>query len=103
MTLFGKLFHVGFDAILITALLAGIKRNTGLTVALEQVPNKEFRKLIQNYLEVGEYTFDFVVVFLGVSLGCETDFGSENVAHRSQLHNGMNVLRQRSSSFKRLR
>jgi hypothetical protein len=31
MTLFGKLFHVGFDAILITALLAGIKRNTGLT------------------------------------------------------------------------
>ncbi|KAH8089619.1 hypothetical protein HD553DRAFT_304395 [Filobasidium floriforme] len=67
MTLFGKLFHVGFDAILITALLAGIKRNTGLTVALEQVPNKEFRKLIQNYLEVGEYTFDFVVVFLGRS------------------------------------
>lgn len=24
-------------------------------------------ELIQNYLEVGEYTFDFVVVFLGVS------------------------------------
>ena len=60
-------------------------------------------ELIQNYLEVGEYTFDFVVVFLGVSLGCETDFGSENVAHRSQLHNEMNVPRQRSSSFKRLR
>jgi len=31
MTLFGKLFHFGFDAVLITALLAGIKRNTGLT------------------------------------------------------------------------
>ena len=25
-------------------------------------------ELIQNYLEVGEYTFDFVVVFLGVSV-----------------------------------
>lgn len=70
MTLFGKLFHFGLDAVLITALLAGIKRNTGLTyvrirtfrgeskclvldliacrdyvfrVALEHVPNKEFR------------------------------------------------------------
>ena len=27
----GKLVHIGFDAILISALLAGVKRSTGLT------------------------------------------------------------------------
>jgi hypothetical protein len=27
----GKLVHLGFDAILISALLAGVKRSTGLT------------------------------------------------------------------------
>lgn len=27
----GKLVHIGFDAILITTVLAGIKRSTGLT------------------------------------------------------------------------
>jgi len=31
-------------------------------------------ELIQNYLEVGEYTFDFVVVFLGVSVLRITSF-----------------------------
>ena len=29
--MFGKLFHLGFDAVLIAAFLAGIKRSTGLT------------------------------------------------------------------------
>ncbi len=27
----GKLVHIGFDALLISAFLAGVKRNTGLT------------------------------------------------------------------------
>lgn len=29
--MFGKLFHLGVDAILISAFLAGVKRSTGLT------------------------------------------------------------------------
>lgn len=29
----GKLVHIGFDALLISAFLAGVKRNTGLTYA----------------------------------------------------------------------
>lgn len=33
-TMFGRLIHLGFDALLITALLAGIKRTTGLTYGL---------------------------------------------------------------------
>lgn len=29
--MFGKLFHLGLDALLISAFLAGVKRSTGLT------------------------------------------------------------------------
>ena len=63
--MFGKLVHLGIDALLISAFLAGIKRNTGLTwafdvfncaaedseaycsynrPALHQVPNKDIRR-----------------------------------------------------------
>jgi hypothetical protein len=59
--MFGKLFHLGFDALLIAAFLAGIKRSTGLTCvlaslssraaltleyrpALARVPNKDIRR-----------------------------------------------------------
>jgi Fungal protein of unknown function (DUF1748) len=62
--MFGKLFHLGVDAILISAFLAGVKRSTGLTYvpsflwsfnlslilsigcspALSQLPNKDIRR-----------------------------------------------------------
>ncbi|KAH8118498.1 hypothetical protein DFH11DRAFT_1567643 [Phellopilus nigrolimitatus] len=64
--MFGKLIHLGFDALLISAFLAGIKRSTGLTLALARVPNKDMRQLLRSYLEMGEYTFDFAVVIFGV-------------------------------------
>ncbi|KAL0580892.1 hypothetical protein V5O48_001085 [Marasmius crinis-equi] len=61
----GKL---GFDALIISAFLAGVKRTTGLTPALSQVPNKDVRQLLRTYLEFGEYAFDLAVVFFGVRL-----------------------------------
>ncbi|KJA24608.1 hypothetical protein HYPSUDRAFT_38672 [Hypholoma sublateritium FD-334 SS-4] len=67
----GKLVHIGFDALLITAFLAGIKRTTGLTPALSQVPNKDVRHLLNSYLEFGEYAFDFAVVIFGRSSSFE--------------------------------
>ncbi|KZT26909.1 DUF1748-domain-containing protein [Neolentinus lepideus HHB14362 ss-1] len=69
--MFGKLVHLGFDAILISAFLAGVKRNTGLTPALHQVPNKDIRQLLRSYLEAGEYVFDFAVVIFGRSSSFE--------------------------------
>jgi len=65
--MFGKLFHLGVDAILISAFLAGVRRNTGLTPATSRVPNKDVRQILRTYLEVGEYVFDFAVVFFGRS------------------------------------
>ncbi|KAG8813274.1 hypothetical protein FRB91_008783 [Serendipita sp. 411] len=63
----GKLFHLTVDAILISALLAGIKRNTGIAPSLDLVPSRDVRGLLNSYLEVGEYAFDFTVVFLSRS------------------------------------
>ncbi|GJE84768.1 DUF1748-domain-containing protein [Phanerochaete sordida] len=63
----GKLVHLGFDALLISAFLAGIKRSTGLTPRLTSVPNKDVRQLLSSYLEFGEYVFDFAVVVFGRS------------------------------------
>ncbi|KAF9520378.1 hypothetical protein BS47DRAFT_1287199 [Hydnum rufescens UP504] len=67
----GRLMHYGFDALLISAFLAGIKRSTGLTPVLSRVPNKDLRQLLRSYLELGEYTFDFAVVFFGRSSSFE--------------------------------
>ncbi|PVG04197.1 DUF1748-domain-containing protein [Serendipita vermifera] len=66
--MFGKLFHLTFDALLISAVLAGIRRNTGLTPSMELVPNKELRRFLSTYLEAGEYAFDFTVVFISRSV-----------------------------------
>ncbi|RDB20516.1 hypothetical protein Hypma_012427 [Hypsizygus marmoreus] len=67
----GTLVHLGFDALLISAFLAGIRRTTSLTPALAQVPNKDVRHLLRSYLEIGEYIFDFAVVMFGRSSSFE--------------------------------
>ncbi|KAF9649329.1 DUF1748-domain-containing protein, partial [Thelephora ganbajun] len=61
----GKLIHLGFDALLVTTILAGIKRTTGLTPKLSSVPNKDVRNMLSSYLEIGEYAFDMAIVILG--------------------------------------
>jgi len=69
--MFGKLIHYGVDAFIISAFLAGVKRSTGLTPALSQVPNKDIRQMLKSYLEIGEYAFDFAVVLFGRSASFE--------------------------------
>jgi len=66
-----SLVHIGFDAVLISAFLAGVKRTTGLTPAISQVPNKDIRQFLNSYLEFGEYIFDFAVVVFGRSSSFE--------------------------------
>ncbi|CAL1702068.1 unnamed protein product [Somion occarium] len=69
--MFGSLIHLGIDAVLISAFLAGIKRSTGLTPRLSDVPNKDIRQILRSYLELGEYIFDFAVVIFGRSSSFE--------------------------------
>jgi len=64
----GSLLHLGFDAVLVSAFLAGVRRSTGLTLKSKTVTeNDSFAKYIDNYLWVGETVMDQGVAFLGTS------------------------------------
>ncbi|KAJ3496313.1 hypothetical protein NLG97_g2742 [Lecanicillium saksenae] len=68
----GRLTHYAFDAVLISAFLAGMKRSTGLTVSsfkTEKVAgdNKEANKWLNKYLGLGEWVMDQSVAIAGSS------------------------------------
>ncbi|KAG0051631.1 hypothetical protein BGZ83_003508 [Gryganskiella cystojenkinii] len=65
--MFGKLIHYAADAILISAVLAGIKRSTGLTVASNKIESKDLRSAVEKYLGIGEWIMDQGIVFLSAS------------------------------------
>ncbi|KAF9273309.1 hypothetical protein BGZ68_001628 [Mortierella alpina] len=62
-----RLVHYAVDAILISAVLAGIKRSTGLTVASSKIDNKDVRSAVEKYLSIGEWAMDQGIVFLSTS------------------------------------
>ncbi|KAG6149924.1 hypothetical protein E4U11_008535, partial [Claviceps purpurea] len=67
----GRLTHYAFDAVLISAFLAGMKRSTGLTLSFrtDQVAgeNKDISKWMEKYLSVGEWVMDQSVAIAGSS------------------------------------
>ncbi|KAM0791523.1 hypothetical protein ACM66B_005973 [Microbotryomycetes sp. NB124-2] len=67
----GRFIHIAFDAILISACLAGIKRSTGLGPALSRIRSKDLRQLLVTYLEIGEWATDLAVVVMGRSSAFE--------------------------------
>lgn len=67
----GRMLHIFVDAMLISVVLSGIKRNTGLTLAVSRFKHLELRQLLSAYLEAGEWLMDFAVVVLGRSKSFE--------------------------------
>ncbi|CCH43007.1 putative secreted protein [Wickerhamomyces ciferrii] len=67
MTLLGKAFHVSIDLVLVSTALAGIKRNTGLTLKPDIAGDAEKQGYLKKYLDVGEYVFDYSVAFMSSS------------------------------------
>ncbi|KAM0712729.1 hypothetical protein Q7P35_000176 [Cladosporium inversicolor] len=66
----GRLTHFAFDAVLVSAFLAGVKRSTGLTPSLKSDSLTEspgIRKWIDSYLWVGETVMDQSVAVMGSS------------------------------------
>ncbi|ROV94311.1 hypothetical protein VMCG_08612 [Cytospora schulzeri] len=68
----GKLAHYAVDAVLISTILAGIRRSTGLTPSVKQEKiagdnNNEVRTWVTRYLAVGETAMDWAVVTAGQS------------------------------------
>ncbi|KAI8993188.1 hypothetical protein BDB01DRAFT_847098 [Pilobolus umbonatus] len=65
--MWGRLFHFTVDAALVSAVLAGIKRNTGLQIATHNMENEEMKKYLEKYLNVGEWVLDSSAVFMSNS------------------------------------
>jgi len=66
----GRLTHYAFDAILVSAFLAGVKRSTGLTPSLKPDTLSEspsMKKWVENYLWVGETVMDQGVALMSAS------------------------------------
>lgn len=66
----GRLTHYAFDAVLISTILAGMKRSTGLTPSFKKESisqNKEVNVWIEKYLNVGEWVLDQSVAVAGAS------------------------------------
>jgi hypothetical protein len=66
----GRVAHYAFDAVLVSAFLAGVRRSTGLTVSVkpEQFSDTPSVKTwVENYLWVGETVMDQSVAFFSSS------------------------------------
>lgn len=54
----GRLVHYAADAVLLSALAAGVKRSTGLTPDLSRIHDETTRGLASKYFGIGEVVFD---------------------------------------------
>ncbi|RPA83486.1 DUF1748-domain-containing protein [Ascobolus immersus RN42] len=67
MAFFGKLIHYSVDAVLLSSLLASVRRNTGLQVKTDNIESGEIRNAINKYLNVGEWVIDQSTAFMSTS------------------------------------
>lgn len=66
----GRLTHYAFDAVLISTILAGMRRSTGLTLNADRISNdknSEMTKWVDRYLGVGEWVMDQSTAVAGSS------------------------------------
>ncbi|KAI0473513.1 hypothetical protein GGR56DRAFT_675995 [Xylariaceae sp. FL0804] len=65
----GRITHYAVDAVLISTILAGMRRSTGLTVKGERIggDNPDMNRWVNKYLGVGEWVMDQSVAIAGSS------------------------------------
>ncbi|KAF9029870.1 DUF1748-domain-containing protein [Rhodocollybia butyracea] len=56
----GRLFHYTFDAVLLSTVLAGVKRSSGYTPDLTQISNSTAKSAAETYLGFGESIFGMI-------------------------------------------
>ncbi|KAF9365433.1 MAG: hypothetical protein J3Q66DRAFT_354396 [Benniella sp.] len=62
-----KLVHYAADAVLVSAVLAGIKRSNGLSVNTDKIQSDDVRSYVNKYLSVGEWVVDQGTAFMSSS------------------------------------
>ncbi|KAI9275394.1 hypothetical protein BY458DRAFT_555065 [Sporodiniella umbellata] len=65
--MWGKLIHFTADAVLVSTVLAGIKRNVGLQPVTSQIENEEIKKYAEKYLGIGEWVMDTSIGYMNTS------------------------------------
>ncbi|CDH48337.1 predicted protein [Lichtheimia corymbifera JMRC:FSU:9682] len=73
-----RVLHYTADAILISTALAGIKRSTGLTPAVNKIEHEDVRSYAQKYLNMGEWIMDNSIVFMSNSSYFVRNNGNNN-------------------------
>lgn len=81
-TKIGKAVHLSFDLVLVSTVLAGVKRSTGLTYVLlmpsvhhtyqyrpitRDIDSKDMQGYFNKYLDVGEWVLDSAAAYMGSS------------------------------------
>ncbi|ETW83190.1 hypothetical protein HETIRDRAFT_316666 [Heterobasidion irregulare TC 32-1] len=56
----GRLLHYGVDAVLLSTVVAGIRRSSGFTPQTESIADPTIRSVAERYLGIGETIFDVV-------------------------------------------
>lgn len=56
----GRLLHYGVDAVLLSTVVAGIRRSSGFTPQTESIADPTIRSVAERYLGIGETIFDAV-------------------------------------------
>ncbi|KAL6947492.1 hypothetical protein ACO0RG_000066 [Hanseniaspora osmophila] len=68
MTLTGKLIHYSFDLMLVSTVLAGVRRQSGLQLKPDFfLQDEQAQKLVTKYLNFGESTLDYITATAGGS------------------------------------
>ncbi|CDH51208.1 predicted protein [Lichtheimia corymbifera JMRC:FSU:9682] len=65
--MWSKFLHLTVDAMLVSTILAGVKRTAGLQPAVSKIPNKDIRGYVEKYLELGEWIFDSTLILMNSS------------------------------------
>jgi len=60
MGMFGRLIHLSVDAVLVSTVIAGLRRSSGFSPATPLIPDPTLRSVVDSYLGVGETVFDMV-------------------------------------------
>ncbi|KXN85865.1 hypothetical protein AN958_10763 [Leucoagaricus sp. SymC.cos] len=56
----GRLAHYAFDAVLVSTVLAGVRRSSGFSPDVTSISDSTFRGVAEKFLGVGESVFDML-------------------------------------------
>ncbi|KAK0480290.1 hypothetical protein IW261DRAFT_1477165 [Armillaria novae-zelandiae] len=56
----GRIVHYAVDAVLLSTVLAGVRRSSGFTPNTSAIPEPTLRSVVDTFLSTGETVFDLI-------------------------------------------